>query len=168
MNAIYGESLSSFLRTTVSCDNPIMVLLTPDALRIPMSYDNATLSQIRNHIYSSLTDVLRTTVSCWTHSVAIVTMQFMVIPSQMFSEPQWVVTVQFNWTHSVASDNAIYWWIPHSELWQFNYMVFLTPMFSEFHWSSYDNATLSQIRNHIYSGSDHWIGSLTDVIGTTS
>ena len=88
-NAIYGESLTGFLRTTVSCDNPIMVFLTPDVLRIPMSYDNATLSQIRNHIYGdSLTDVLRTTVSCWTHSVAIVTMQFMVILSQMFSEPQ--------------------------------------------------------------------------------
>ena len=50
MNVIYGEFLTGFLRNTVSCDNPIMVFLTPDVLRFPMSYDNATLSQIRNHI----------------------------------------------------------------------------------------------------------------------
>ena len=35
-NAIYGESLTGFLRTTVSCDNPIMVFLSPDVLRIPL------------------------------------------------------------------------------------------------------------------------------------
>ena len=34
-NAIYGESLTDVLRTTVSCDNPIMLFLSPDVLRIP-------------------------------------------------------------------------------------------------------------------------------------